>query len=196
MKKRVYLKLMTKGFSGIFVLIGVLVIAAIAGGAYFFGTQKSQTSTPPITSEVSKPTPTTDVSDETANWKTYTKEKLVFKIPSDWWIKGNYINPTPLLNATDQVYSFGLFIEPNTTTTQEKENIIKSFPLTEIKEEDINISENLGIKIAGKVGYGPLEGQVVKVALFQIGDDVYRFENLNINFAAYFDQILSTFRFN
>ena len=183
-----------KGFTPILILLGVLVIIAVASGAYFLGNQKSPVLTPTATSEVSKPTPTPDL-DETKDWKTYTKEKLVFKIPSDWWIKGNYINPTPLLNATDQVYSFGLFIEPNTTTTQEKENIIKSFPLTEIKEEDINISENLGIKIAGKVGYGPLEGQMVKVALFQIGNDVYRFENLNINFATYFDQILSTFRF-
>lgn len=83
-----------KGQSVILVLIGLLVLAAVVGGVYFFG--KSQTPKPLTqnTEVVSQtPQPTTGVSspvqtgtDETASWKTYTNNllKVTFKYPEKW----------------------------------------------------------------------------------------------------------------
>lgn len=69
---------MQKGFSGIIILIVILILAGLAG-AYYFG--KTQ---------VPKPQPQTIIPssspDETANWKTYTnnKYKYQFKYPPAW----------------------------------------------------------------------------------------------------------------
>ncbi|MBI2330215.1 hypothetical protein HYU94_02410 [Candidatus Daviesbacteria bacterium] len=59
-----------KGFTLILVIIGILVLAAVAGGAYYFG--KSQISQPTIT-PASSP-------DETANWKTYTNTEYGYLV--------------------------------------------------------------------------------------------------------------------
>ncbi len=89
---------MQKGFAPILILVGILVIALVGGGAYYFGTKKApaqQTSQPvtapePMTQQL--PTsPVPDASpvptgiDETANWKTYTNSigKYEFKYPEN-----------------------------------------------------------------------------------------------------------------
>lgn len=63
---------MQKGQAPVLILVGILIIIAVAGGAYYFG--KSQT-----------PKPTTTF-DEIANWKTYTNKEYgySFKAPPDW----------------------------------------------------------------------------------------------------------------
>lgn len=73
---------MQKGFAPIIVIIGILVIAALTGGAYYLGTQKPPAPTPVI-NQRSKATPTTV--DETADWKTYTNTLIGFalKYPPD-----------------------------------------------------------------------------------------------------------------
>ncbi len=68
-----------KGIAPILILVGILITAAIAGGAYYF----SRPSTPPVqTSPVPQATPT----DPTSSWKTYTNNKIGYQImyPSDW----------------------------------------------------------------------------------------------------------------
>ncbi|MBI4035555.1 hypothetical protein HY383_01275 [Candidatus Daviesbacteria bacterium] len=70
---------MQKGFASVLVLIGILVLTAVAGGAYYLG--KSQVTKPqPQNPVVVSPTP-----DETANWKTYTSQYgYSFKYPESW----------------------------------------------------------------------------------------------------------------
>ncbi len=82
------------GFAPILILVGILVITLVGGGAYYFGSQK-----PPVQPQnpivISSPTPTTSPTDasgvpngtaETANWKTYTNNKyqFSFKYPPVW----------------------------------------------------------------------------------------------------------------
>lgn len=75
---------MQKGFSAIIILVAVLIILAVVGGAYYLGRQttpKSQSQSPVVTSQLSSsPSPT---SNETVNWKTYTNKKyhLAFNYP-------------------------------------------------------------------------------------------------------------------
>lgn len=80
---------MQKGFAPILILVGILIIMVVAGGAFYFGRQttpKPQTQNPVVTS-TPQPSPSPD---ETSNWKTYTNTKngYSFKYPSDWSISG------------------------------------------------------------------------------------------------------------
>lgn len=77
---------MQKGFAPILILVGILVIIGIAGGAYYLG--KSQNSQPKSQSQVVSQTPTPspnanlvpNASAETANWKTYINDTYAFQI--------------------------------------------------------------------------------------------------------------------
>lgn|SRR3989344_2294118 len=97
---------MQKGFVPILILI-LIVVVGIAGGAYYFGYdhgwEKSlDKQNPNIYSSPgptgNKPTPSPD---ETANWKTYTSEKLKdvsfesfsIKYPSNWILDIRRIEP-------------------------------------------------------------------------------------------------------
>jgi len=69
-----------KGFSPILIILGILLIIATTSGAFYFGkypTIKSQIQNPVTTS----PNPT----DETADWQTYTDDKMGYSIkyPAD-----------------------------------------------------------------------------------------------------------------
>ena len=76
---------MQKGQTGIFILVGILIIAVLVGGAYYLGKSVSlkPSPAPVVTSQI---TPTPDVSPaptgegETANWKTYTNTTYNFQI--------------------------------------------------------------------------------------------------------------------
>lgn len=75
------------------ILIGILILVIVAGGAYFLGKSNVKPSTP-VVSQTSQPTPslTPDASPaptgarETANWKTYTDSAngFLFKYPNNW----------------------------------------------------------------------------------------------------------------
>lgn len=86
---------MQKGFAGVYILAG-LVILTVLGGAYYLGTikNKPQSQNPVVISQVnptstSQPIQVTPSSspDEIVNWKTYTSEKFTFKYPPDWLIE-------------------------------------------------------------------------------------------------------------
>lgn len=89
---------MQKGFSSIFLVIGLLVIVLI-GGAIYFGKLNT-----------SKTAPTTVVNtpkhDETVNWKTYTNKYYKFKleIPNDWKVEEEIIKGTNYVNGEYQAY--------------------------------------------------------------------------------------------
>lgn len=68
---------MQKGQSLILVLIGILVMVAVAGGAYYLGRQTTPKPSPvPVISQTPQPSPSPV--DETINWKTYTNQKFGF----------------------------------------------------------------------------------------------------------------------
>lgn len=79
-----------KGLALILILVGVLLIAAVAGGVYYLGQQSNQNQT--VFSPVSQPTPSSaqllvsPTPDEITNWKTYTNNEyqLELKYPPDW----------------------------------------------------------------------------------------------------------------
>ncbi len=86
-----------KGFTPIIILVGILVIVAIAGGAYYFAKSQSvkpettsfpnsvQTTQSPQSTSVSQST-STPSADETANWKSYTDQtyNYSFKYPPQY----------------------------------------------------------------------------------------------------------------
>lgn len=82
-----------KGFSAIFILLGVVAIVAIAGGAYYLGINKGQQSSKQAnnstnTSENHTPLPTTNSQDpkvnSTTGLKAYEDGKIKFSYPSGW----------------------------------------------------------------------------------------------------------------
>lgn len=90
------MNLMQKGFVQ-FIILGVVVLAIVAAGAFYLGKQvstpkpQSQTSTTQPTISQPSPSPTPD---ETANWKTYTNNdgKYSIKYPIDFSLHINEIH--------------------------------------------------------------------------------------------------------
>lgn len=83
---------MQKGQAVLWIVVGILIIIAVAGGAYYLGSLKNQqavsfgnkSQNSVVTSQTSQPTP-----DKIANWKTYTVEANNFSIkyPANWEFK-------------------------------------------------------------------------------------------------------------
>lgn len=83
-----------KGQTLVYILVGVLILVSVAGGAYYFGKSSTPKSSPApvVTSQTPQPTPDETVyteSDRSANWKTYTNIKYGYSIryPDDWSLK-------------------------------------------------------------------------------------------------------------
>lgn len=73
-----------KGFGTIFVIIGVLVILGLVGGAYYFGIRQNQ----PIPQQQATASPTT-IQTPPTNLPTQSSNQEVSAIPSDWIYKTN-----------------------------------------------------------------------------------------------------------
>ncbi len=94
-----------RGFSAILILVGVLIMAAVAGGAYYFGRQtvsNPQPQNPVVVSQTPQPTSVSQATpipspDQTTNWKTYTNTKYgySFKYPPERVIKGGGRTTSP-----------------------------------------------------------------------------------------------------
>lgn len=73
-----------KGFAPVLILVGILVLGMVAGGAYYFGksqVSKPQPQNPVIASQIPQPVSSPSASpDETASWKTYTNNNFTFSI--------------------------------------------------------------------------------------------------------------------
>lgn len=79
------------GFAVVYILVALVVLGAVAGGAYYFGKSSIKQASSVVPNQmVTNTTPTiTSVpknSDETVNWKTYTDTLYGFslKYPKDW----------------------------------------------------------------------------------------------------------------
>ena len=84
---------MQRGFAPILVLVGILILAIIAGGVYYFGRSqivKPQPQNPVVVYQTPQPTlapssfpdvnPVPNGTGETANWKTYTNTKYGYQV--------------------------------------------------------------------------------------------------------------------
>ena len=76
-------------------IIVILVVLALIGGAYYFGTLKNKPNLSPAVSVQPSSNPTVKpTTDPTASWKTYTTKdgKWSFKYPSGWVLTDNSKN--------------------------------------------------------------------------------------------------------
>lgn len=72
-----------KGFAQVLILVGIVLIIGIAGGAYYFGKFSSKPAQQPVAQQVATPT-SQSAQDETANWKTYSDDQdIYFKYPQE-----------------------------------------------------------------------------------------------------------------
>ena len=81
-----------KGQTGILIVVGILVLVGVAGGAYYLGMSNKVEPVPqPVPRTVQSVTPTpesvevaVEEIEEISNWKTYNTDKYSFKYPGDW----------------------------------------------------------------------------------------------------------------
>ncbi|MBI3103621.1 hypothetical protein HYZ05_01650 [Candidatus Daviesbacteria bacterium] len=208
---------MQKGQALVYILVGVLIIGVVAGGAYYLGRQTTTKPTPApvVTSQTPQPTPSPSP-DETANWKTYTSNKFSFSIKYP-----NYINPTENQGSSPEIFIGGVSFEFN------KENCNPHF-CEGVYIDVIKIPAGLTVQEALKDGYGgtfaltgkendarnvmveglqgisathefSIDSKTYDVAIVR-GDKMYTFTlfSLNKNTTRYeklFDLMFSTFKF-
>lgn len=204
-----------KGSAVIFVLIGILILVGIAGGAYFFGKISNKPISTP--SSVTQTQPTKAV-DETANWKTYSNQLMgiSFKYPASYKLRET---------TSSQTTFKGVGLEKDATYTlgggQYDSNVLKtgvviSFVLRSSKDLSEATLKNeygsgvilqkkiLGQKEGIEVVF-PNQGNNQPKHIFYILDsnilDISLdggFETTPEQYSSYvsdFDQILSTFKF-
>ena len=106
---------MQKGFIPVLILIGILVLVGIAGGAYYLGSSGKPQQTvshpqpTPQPTSVSQPSPT-DASPapngagETTNWKTYKEDnyKFLVRYPETWIITSYDYKKFPVASSDQQ----------------------------------------------------------------------------------------------
>src|SRR3990167_5937351 len=125
---------MSKGFSAVYVLVGILVLVGIAGGTYFLGRQTLSLRGSAAILPASSPTPSVNESTSSADmadpdligadWKTYTNTKYGFSIQYlDEW---KYLEtPTDVYKTNNPQVWFGSgFPMPNTDSRAEVTIII------------------------------------------------------------------------
>jgi hypothetical protein len=122
---------MQKGFSSVFLLIGLLIIVLI-GGAIYFGKLNT-----------SKATPTTEVNNskqsEIADWKTYTNDYYNFKleIPRGWKVEEQVIKDQKYVNGETQAYKLsspnGDLIIDSTSIFDKNNHIKEQLPNTKVQ---------------------------------------------------------------
>jgi len=152
-KGRATPKLSAKGgFAEIVIIVAVLVLAAI-GGAYYLGTQKNKTQSTASPSPVAQTSLTPNARQapngdlETANWKTYTSQrlKLVFKYPPDCLTPGERedANGIGMLcfsdNSQNQSYEAFKLTENDLHVVIGQEKNTKNQSLEQIVNSDLEI---------------------------------------------------------
>lgn len=115
--------MMQKGFVPVYLLIGVLILAAL-GGAYYlqskeallhFGKSQTpipQTQNPVVVSQTPQASPNETANPDLigANWKTYINQSFRFsmKYPNDWIVKENGSNSIWVTNTNSETLIIGI----------------------------------------------------------------------------------------
>lgn len=180
--------------------VGILAVGVLlAGSIAYAGYQYSQKQTPSITQPT--PTPiavTTPISDETANWKTYTSSdnSYLIKIPPTWnSLNCSYsviFDPNPPSScATDSPGT--LSISVSNKTGESLVEIGKEFKV--VTRNPLSIGGEQGEKVVTeKVEAAPGANNIIIAAVAHKGK-VYTFNLQDTIQERIFDQILSTFKF-
>lgn len=210
---------MHKGFAAVYILVGILVLAAVAGGIYYFGKSqapKPQVQNPTVVPQVPQPVVTvqsTLAPDATANpdliganWKTYRSQYFSIQHPNSWEVRKSFfsglgiedIGISKTLPETDkQKYEFNEFLITVSDKTRDEIELYINELLKIEKTEEISIDGKVGEKMTGlrKVN-GAETGQVREILYLDNQDKkyVFIFTTSKSNFDE-FHQILSTFRF-
>ena len=200
-----------RGFAPI--LIVVLVAVAAIGGYFVYTSLRGMVSEVEpdvaISPTIQTPTPTTKPestsSAETANWKTYTniKHKFSLKYPTDW----KYVEvPTPTYQTqNDEIWFLPQSSPLPPPQTDARADVVFVFTsedtssnwqpqyFNNYKTESYQLGNVSAKKITG-INKGGLNQEMVIIA--DVGDFYLQvFSNYGEVSLQYFDQILSTFRF-
>lgn len=145
---------MQRGFSGILMLVGVLILAAVAVGAYYFGGRSNQAKILPQPSprvNIQQPSPPTI--DETANWNIYTNPKLgvSFNYPKDWRYKESFLESIDK-TGKEQLSELPQRIELSPKDYKEESSVI--FITYEENPDNLPLAE-FDKKMTGMSGIGP-----------------------------------------
>lgn len=94
-----------KGFNAVFILIGVLVIAGLIGGAFYFGKAifRPKPENSVVSSQTFVPLPSVSTNtNEVAGRKTYSSNGVSFQYPSTWEVKSqdNIVDPSGLYSLS------------------------------------------------------------------------------------------------
>ena len=212
---------MQKGQGLILVIVGLVIVAAIAGGSYYFGkSQVSKPQNPVVTSQTPQPTiiPVASPSatpDETTNWKTYTSTGYAFKYPSNGDVVTDQTSVVYISGNTQPYFTFTVRNEDNSnhlTTKQVVDKLItdlrnnKNAPWAKSQADqtlqtlkEYTNGQIVGIKLQSfDEGYPQRFGEVVEVTT----DKIYTFHigngsggGVSDNDERLLDKILSTFKF-
>lgn len=189
------------GFAPVLILVGILTIAAVVGGAYYFGydhgweksviTSPSPSDANPVPNSTGanrEPTGST----ETANWKIYTNNGIYFKYPTDWSI-APYTSDTLITSNSPKIK---LNIAPKNGTLMNEC----------MQQSSIETKNNLTIKKFTRVTTGAMcsgSDSDLKEIWVIPSQDAYS-PGISYQYSAaeasqaeqVFNQILSTFRFD
>ncbi|MCL5411732.1 MAG: hypothetical protein M1150_03260 [Patescibacteria group bacterium] len=175
--------------------------------AFFAGTYYQASITPKSTDNTSVSTSKTSTSSAspsaTANWKTTTLEKLLFKTPSSWYFqqeqkgkngsKSIAFAPEDPGGSIDTPLSYNLSFVPNTTITNQKQKDANNIYMTIEEDNAVSIS-GLNFTIISGLAIYPSEKKAA-IAFVQYGEDVYSLYTPGGDDLTFFNQILSTFKF-
>lgn len=216
---------MQKGFSVILILVAVVILVAIAGGAFFLGRQTSPAQTisspsPVPSQQVPVETPkqvSPSPVDETANWKTYTSTNanFSFKYPSEWplvnipkfdqcsvCIEGLTFSHNYNSNSSDlNIATILVFKEENIKSLDDYVKIHVKGDQSKVNLQYTNVGGEKAVSYKLSGGIPPLP--VIEYAVFKNGlyyiirleDSVETNKNKSKN-QELFDKMLSTFKFN
>ena len=193
-----YTQYKQKGQVPVLILVGILLIAAVAGGAYYLGTKKPATITPsPITDTNPVPNGTGETvyteSDRSANWKTYTgsgiNASINFKYPPSTDVEVYKYTTQLYVGYTNQEWfnkindlkvneSFSDQREKRTKLSSGKVDSSQNYVIFRDESSDSAQSENFNYLKA----YILDDQTIVQIILSE--------DNIEV-----FDQILSTFSF-
>lgn len=185
---------MSKGFTGVYILILVLILATLAGGYYFIGRSqiKPSTSQP----QTSFPTPRSTETEKINSWKTYENINLgiSFNLPENWEIQ--QLDPSWDISMGPKDSLRIISVTPPITDKDISEikrpyitNDMYDVSPKNIDYQNYTITEyTLSFK-------GALKGQTSVISLIEYQGKVVKWELLDFSSKQIFDQILQTFKF-
>lgn len=177
----------------IFVLVTALLIGTLG---YLLGSNKSPA--PKITTQITPIATLTPTPDPTASWKTYVGDGFSFKYPLNFKVEErekNYLVIIPIQNTTPAPTQ-GIAVDARPS------NNLANFHLATIsaKANLVDVKESPiagGIKISGVIGPGFGQGLSITEALLQYKNGALDIQTSDSTITqVFFDQILSTFRFD